>query len=504
MNNRIYLLFAIIFVACSSSYIAFAQDESDALRYSTISSQGTARSMGFGNALGSIGGDFSGLSVNPAGIGIYRKSELTFTPSLKLNSTSSDYMNQSTDDNNTRFTVNNLGAVFTNTAKGKRYKKSDWKSISFGVGINRIADFNRNYSYQGTNNTSSISLTYELDALNYPADINNTVTLAGLGYESFLLDTSAALGGYETVVPFTSGIRQTNSVEERGGITDISFTIGGNYKEKLMLGATLGIPSLRYRKTMTFEEFDESGNNNNDFDFLTHGETTDTRGTGVNLKLGAIYKLSPEFRIGAAFHTPTYFSLTDVKNRYVISNTENFKQSLGYFDGPITRVDGPTNEYQYSMTTPWRGVISAAAIIAKRGFITVDYEYVNYKSARLHLDDLDANYETSVNNGIKNMYKGASNLRIGGEVNLDLLMLRLGFGYYGNPYQNSSMNAERMDVSAGIGFNFDNWRVDIGYVRSMYTQDESPYFVGYSNIESPTASINNALNNIALTFAFKF
>lgn len=504
MNNRIYLLFATIFLACSTSYIAFAQDEADALRFSSISPQGTARSIGFGNALGSIGGDFSSVSVNPAGLGIYRTSEFTFTPSLKINSTSSDYLGQTMDDNNTRFTINNLGLVMTSTAKGKNYKKSDWKSVSFGLGINRIADFNRNYTYQGMNNTSSATLVFELDAINYPQDVSNTATFAGLGYQSFLLDTNSALGGYETVVPFTSGIDQRRSVEERGGITEIALALGGNYQEKLMLGATLGIPSLRYKKKTTYSEYDNSGNNNNDFDNFTYTETLDTRGNGVNLKLGAIYKFNEVFRAGASFHTPTYFSLTDIQNRNIVSNTENFKQSLGYTDGPVTRIDAPTNEYEYSMTTPWRGVISAAAIIAKKGFITVDYEFVNYKSARLHFDDIDAGYETSVNDGIKGMYKGASNIRIGGEVNLDLLMVRLGFGYYGSPYQNTTMNAERMDVSAGIGFNFDDWRMDIGYIRSMYTQDEMPYTVGYSNIIAPTANINNSLNNVALTFAFKF
>lgn len=504
MKNRIYLLFATVFLGCSTGYIAYAQDESDALRYSYLSPQGTARSIGFGNALGSIGGDFSSLSVNPAGIGIYRSSEITFTPSMKTNGTSSDYLNQTTDDNNSRFTINNIGAVFTSTARGKQYKKSDWKSISFGVGFNRIADFNRNYSYQGTNNTSSASLVFELDAINYPGDINNTATFAGLGYQSFLLDTSSALGGYATLVPFESGIDQRRTVQERGGITDIAIAVGGNYQEKLMLGATLGIPSLHYKRTSTIQEFDNSGNNNNNFDNFTYGETLDTRGTGVNLKLGFIYKFNEAFRAGAAFHTPTRYSLTDVQNRYVISNTEGYKLSQGYNDGPVTRVDAPTNEYQYNMTTPWRGVVSAAAIIAKKGFITVDYEFVNYKSARLHFEDIDADYETSVNTGIKNMYRGASNLRIGGEMRLDMLMVRLGFGYYGSPYQKSYANAERMDVSAGLGFNFDDWRMDIGYIRSMYTQQEMPYTVGYSNITAPTASINNSLNNVALTFAFKF
>ena len=46
-----------------------AQDAVGAFTLSNLTTYGTARSIGFGGALGSIGGDFSCLSVNPAGIG---------------------------------------------------------------------------------------------------------------------------------------------------------------------------------------------------------------------------------------------------------------------------------------------------------------------------------------------------------------------------------------------------------------------------------------------------
>ena len=69
--KHILLIAGIIF-----SVSIFAQDEVDILRYSQYQIGGTARSIGYGGAVGSLGADFSALTVNPAGIGLYRKSEM--------------------------------------------------------------------------------------------------------------------------------------------------------------------------------------------------------------------------------------------------------------------------------------------------------------------------------------------------------------------------------------------------------------------------------------------
>lgn len=501
-----------------TTWYAAAQTEADALRFSMLSPQGTARSMGFGGALGSIGGDFSSLSVNPAGIGVYRSSEFTVTPSLKLNSTNSTYISAAgvpstaMQDNNTRFNFNNIGVVFTNAAKGKRYKNSDWKSTSFGIGITRVADFSSNHVYSGYNDSSSASEVFSIDAINYPSDSLNNATLAGLGYMSYLIDGDGN-GGFYTLPNWTTGLNQQRSVEQKGGISDINFSFGGNYKEKLLLGATISIPTLRYLSTINVREEDASGNPDNGFDYFEYQESLKTTGTGINLKLGFLYNITPYLRAGASVHTPTYFGLTDIQNRYVVSNTEGFKASLGDNTGPNTRVDAPENEYQYSLITPWRGVISAAGIIGKYGFITVDYEYVGYNSARFSFEDVDAIYEKEINNSIKNMYKGASNLRIGGEARIDILMLRVGFGYYGNPYRNATMGSERMAYSAGIGFRFDNIALDLGFTHTATEAQEQPYALNYPdgyiqapylNPTAPSATIKQSFNNVALTFGVRF
>lgn len=506
MIKRILLFTTVLMGGTLVTWHASAQDESDALRYSNLAPQGTARSMGFGGALGAIGGDFTSLSINPAGIGVYRSSELTFTPSLKLNGTSSTYTGAAMDDNATRFNINNLGVVFTSAATGRRYKNSKWKAASFGIGINRVADFTSNHIYSGYNNTSSASEVFLADAIAYPDSYTDNATFAGLGYNSYLLDYPNDTIGYVKIPNFNTGLNQSRKVEQRGGITDVNISFGGNYEEKLMLGATIGIPSLRYLRDITLREEDASGDPNNDFDYFEYKESLKTTGTGINLKLGMIYNFTNNFRAGAAIHTPTFFALNDVYSRSIVSNTEGFKAYLGEDPNPVTRVDAPVNEYSYSLITPWRGVISAAGIIGKHGFISFDYEFVDYSSARYSFEDIDSYYESEVNNGIKTMYKGASNIRIGGEARFDILMVRLGFGYYGNPYKNANMGSERLTYSAGLGLRFDNMFLDLGYSYATSSYQEQPYAIVYPNevIDVPSATVNNSFSNVAMTVGFKF
>lgn len=91
---------------------AFAQNENDALRYSMQQNFGTtARSLSMGGAFGALGADFSSLSINPAGIAVYRRSEFTFSPVLQFRDNSASYLGTLTTDNRANIGIGNLGFV---------------------------------------------------------------------------------------------------------------------------------------------------------------------------------------------------------------------------------------------------------------------------------------------------------------------------------------------------------------------------------------------------------
>jgi len=512
------LRFLLIPALSLGAFAASAQDVTEAYNLSNLTVQGTARSMGFGNALGSVGGDFGSVSVNPAGLGIYRMSEFTFTPSLRINSASSSYLGSTTADNNTHFNINNFGMVFTNAPKGKRYEKRNWKAVSFAFGMNRVADFNRNYTYKGTNYSSSATQTFEADANQYPDDpySNVPLTVPGyLGYRSFLINYNSAAGQFTSAVPFQGGVNQIKTAKQNGHIDEYAFSLGGNYKEKLMLGATLGIPSVSYHLLYTYSESLAQGNtmaNPSSFAYFNYNQSFDITGGGINLKLGAIYKITDNIRIGGSFHSPTVYSLTDVYTPYV-------RSVAGGYDNVISTTNGGTitNQFNYSFTTPWRGILSGTYIFKGIGFITADYEYVGYNSMRYiyPVDDGFGNsyqsQESAINQSIQDTYKGTSNFRVGAEALITkFFMARAGFGYYGNAYKNGINDAQRMDISGGLGFRSQYFFADIALVHSMYKSQFQPYSIDYAFVHSsgpaaaPVANTDFNINNIALTVGVKF
>ena len=502
MKQR-FIMIAATGMLATGALLVKAQDQSDALRFSLLQPQGTARSIGFGNALGSVGGDFTTLSVNPAGIGIYRKSEVMFTPSMMFNNVDASYLGNKQSNSGQHFSISNFGAVFTSAARGRNYDRSSWKSFSFGIGMNRMADFTRDYTYQGNNSTSSGSWVFEDDANRYPYDIdrNGSNTPGYMGYQAYLLDTGTINGrsGYVSVINPTAAnpVNQRMNVKERGGISEFLMSWGGNYEDKLLLGATIGVPYVRYLRETTYQERDLSGNTNNDFDNYTYTDNLRTTGVGINAKLGFIYKPIDYFRIGGAIHTPSLIGLHDRQERGLTANTENF--------GGIRNVSVPDNTYDYSLTTPWRAIASVTAMFGRYGFFTVDYEYVDYSSSRYNFRNADGDYESFINEQIRNSYRGASNIRAGIELKFDFLSLRGGFGYYGNPYKESVYkDGERYDFSGGLGFRMKHSFIDLGFVHHQYKNLETPYTVPYSGIMQPTAQLRTNQTNAVMTFGWKF
>ena len=474
--------------------------------------------MGFGNALGSVGGDISALSVNPAGLGIYRSSELTFTPSLRINSASSDYTGINTIDNNTHFNINSFGLVFTDAPKGKRYERRNWKTVSFAVGMSRLADFNRQYTYTGKNTASSASQAFESAANQDPGNALSTTpnsSLGYIGYNSYLLNQDPITGQFYSIVPFNGGVAQMKSVQESGHIDEYTISLGGNYKEKLMLGITIGIPGLKYHRYYSYQEKLADGNTaNNPYGFTSfnYNQSLDITGTGVNAKIGAIYKISNAFRIGASFHSPTYYAISDFSSPGILTVHNDSAVELTGSNGYL-----PENQFDYTLTTPWKAVVSATFILKKIGFITADYEYVDYRSMHYRYPLGFEAEQTDMNQAIKKTYQGVSNFRLGAEGRITkIFMVRIGAGYYGNAFTNYgeantlSYTTQRIDVSGGLGFHFKHFFTDLGVVHSMYQGIQHPYGIDYnyvvtgSQVALPQATINYAINNVALTLGVKF
>ncbi len=157
MKKSIYILIALLGVNLGLS----AQNEVDALRYGQFNSVGTARYTAMGGALGAMGADLSVMSNNPAGLGVYRSSQLVFSFGQFNNNAQSNFIGNSSTINEFSLKPTVLGFVVADVA----VSNSDWKFINVGFSYNQLQNFNSRFSVRGTNTESSL-LDYEVQKLN--------------------------------------------------------------------------------------------------------------------------------------------------------------------------------------------------------------------------------------------------------------------------------------------------------------------------------------------------
>lgn len=467
---------------------AMAQSEVDALRYSRLNPSGTARFTAMGGAFGALGADFTSLSFNPAGIGLYKSSEISISPSFYIGKTEATYNGRFRDDSRYNFNLGSVGIVMT-TSPVTRGNQSLWKNVQFGFGINRLANFNNRIMIEGFNNSSSFLTPYLDNAYGVdPRDLGQYNTK--LAYDADLLflrdNIDSASWNYQSDLP-NGGVNQRKSIETKGSLNEMVFTLGANYGDKLYLGATIGVPYIRYTETSTYTETDTEGNS----DYLnsfTRTDNLETSGTGINFKFGLIYRATDWLRLGGAIHTPTFYTgMTDNWEATIKSNFDN---------GRTLTARSPEGFYEYELTTPMRAIGSIGIIVGKSGVISADYEYVDYGTARLRAPDYDFNNE---NETIRNAYLTAGNLRLGTEWRYGALNFRGGYSLSANPYKNGT-NSANSSYSLGLGIRDKNFFIDMAWV---YSQQDDEYYLYSSDYVNPAMTkLDN--NMFLMTIGVKY
>ncbi len=461
--------------------LVLAQNEVDALRYSQmILGGGTARAAAMAGSFGALGGDFSSLSTNPAGIAIYRRGELSFTPSFFNQQTTSNYGGNVLDDNKSNFNFGNAGIIFAHYDENA---KNAWKGLAFGFGYNRLNNFNNRISMEGKNNKNSLADIYLADAQANSGAYDQFGTQ--LAWDTYLLDTLSGGTLYHQLPMY--GETQSKSVTTSGSSGETIFSLGGNYSDKLYIGTTVGVPHITYTEESTYSERADTALNG--FQSFALNQKLTTTGAGVNFKFGMIYKPTDWIRVGGAIHSPSYFDMHDEWNTSMNTTFTNKTYSE----------DSPNGSFNYSLTTPVRAIGSMGFVINKIGLVNVEYEYVDYSTARLSSTSTDYNF-LKQNTAIRNKYTAADNFRVGTEWRLAPLSIRAGVAYYGSPFKEGVNDGSRMSYTAGIGFRDGNYFMDFAYVYT--TTSEKYYFYDPANT---TASMNKSnSSSILMTLGFKF
>jgi hypothetical protein len=325
-----------------------------------------------------------------------------------------------------------------------------------------------------------------------PGQINNDYPFdIALAYNADLIyyDTSAHM--YRNDAP-NGGVYQQKSIKTIGSVNEFEFSFGANVNDKVYFGATIGIPYLRYYESSVYQET-KTNDSIPYFNSLSFEQVLETHGTGINLKVGVIYRPANWVRIGAAIHTPTYYAN--------MRDSWSSNMYAAFEDGSWNNTQfSPDGKYNYMMTTPFRAIGSLAFIIGPYGLISAEYEYVNYNQARFYDQSQDNTIYSDVNSSIKDSYRSPVNLRIGTEWRIWDFRLRGGFGYYGSPYKNGINDGERLLASGGFGYRGKHLFADLTYV---WTRTKDQYYLYDPTLVNPSSNTLSS-SSVVMTWGVRF
>lgn len=466
-----------------------AQDAEDALRYAQTSFGGTAMSVGMGGATGAVGGDLSNITNNPAGIGLYRQSEFSFSPSINYLSTSSTYYGSIREDANTRFNFGNLGFAF-HSPTYNRLKTEGWMSSTFAFGYNRINGLNRQALMQGINTNSSIIDAFVANANGKAPGFFDGNTQAA--YDAFFFDPIAQGSNtyYNARGPQYAGQQQIISLESRGAIREYNVSYAGNYSNRLYIGAAFGYRRAVYDETIKITERDIQDTIPL-FQSLEYNTLKDVKGNALNFRLGAIYRVNDWIRLGAAYHFAHAFRFKETFSADAKSQFSDIGTREGF--SPIGRAE-------YRLRTPSKIVASAVFVLGKKGLISVDYEHIDYTKTRFRVTD---DYYDGVNQNMLQLFTTSGNIRVGGEMRFDDMYARAGFAHLGNPFNSvTQLNGSLNTITLGGGYRNDEFFLDVALV---FANSKSSYFPYSSNLAPvEPAELKISRTNFVATLGFRF
>lgn len=494
---------SIVAIALFIPLLAGAQNLTDAIRFSQMYYGNTARSMSMGGAFTSLGGDFSSLSINPAGAGVYRKTELTFTPSIYVNAVSTDYQGLKADGDRAHMILDNFGYVANiNTGNDRGLA-----GVSFFLGYNRLNNFNQDmYS----NGRTGVNQTMANHAFAMASDFGTGSYWDNMGYNTYLLnEDDQGLFIPADLQPVQAD--QRYSRYNSGSSGEWTFGTGFNISHKFYFGGSVNYMRHRFESLSSYREY--NFDNTRLLNYSDYTRELSQYGDGINLKAGFILRPLDWIRIGGSIHSPTWYW---VGEDYADRLTANYKEAVdGYSTWEATLIDdqGAPIDYaknEYKFSTPMRVNAGLGFIIGKLGLVSFDYEYIDYSNVKFRNWGMNNDF-TLQNQDIKDFFQSTHNYRAGLEVNLGKIALRGGFAYYDTPYKTNfieqggySYLSNTMAYSGGIGYHSGHFFMDLGY--QLLTNEETSYFypdAEYTGTIEPAKSMINQ-HRVAMTFGFRF
>lgn len=465
---------------------------------------GTARFIGVAGNFTAVGPDAGNIGLNPASSGMMRSSFINFSLGSDYNSQDISYLDNTTSDARFGMHLSSLTAAF----KLKKVKKD----ITFAIGYNRHSTLQFNRSYAGVNANNSIVDLYaeeanrfldlgpdgigSVDGNGFPTEVTPETFSSWAGW---LTNWDTLTGTY--VSPIGDAVSQNYSQELRGSKSEIAFSLGGaTDNKKLFLGATIGIPIIRYQSDIRYTETDDAEVNPL-FSSLSENRFYQVNGAGINLKLGVIGRPTNWLRIGAAIHSPSAMKLDE---NWTHRLTTSVSDSLTTQNN-CQPCDEYSGSFEYRLRMPWRANAGLAFFFKKYGFLSLQYDVVDYNTLKYDMGRDNQVTEGEVNSIISAKYGLSHRLGAGIEGAFDKFRVRIGYAYQTSPFREDiavdDYDQTSQTFSGGLGIVLDKWAFDLGYSRTQLNQYSE--FYQLTNEVSPGALEKTVLNNAVLSIAYK-
>ncbi|MBK5213073.1 MAG: transporter [Flavobacteriaceae bacterium] len=508
--KRIPLFIILVFIAANSQ----AQNTTDGLRYSTSENIGTARFTALSGAMGALGGDFSAVSVNPAGGAVFLKSGLLLSASLHDVENKANYFNHTEKSISDDVALNQLGAVFV---MNNSNVDASFKKFTIGVNFDTTKNFNNEMYIAGRGNTSignffleqaqgiplnllqlqsgeSISSLYQ-----YLGESEGDVAQnAFLGYQAYLFDpvdpNDPSNTSYNSNIA-NGSFNQEYSYLSQGYNSKFSINLATQVTDNYFFGININTHSISFdQSSFLLETNSNPGSKVNRIGFENN---LSVNGAGISAQIGVIAKIASDFRLGLSLDSPTWYQISEETTQSLGSRRVFEGQTINEFINP-----GVINIYDdYTLRTPAKVTASTAYIFGQDGLISFDYSYKDYSSVDFsYTNDANDPFFNGLNNTIENTLKGASSLKAGAEYRLNQLSFRGGFHYEESPYKDTTVVGDLIGFSLGAGYNFGHYNFDLAYSRSEQERNQQLYSVGLTD----TAKINSVYSNFVLSLGFNF
>lgn len=538
MKNRYFLFATALMIAMSAN----AQETYENAKLVGEDLNGTARYVGMGGAMEALGADISTIGTNPAGLGLFRHSNLSVSGGLLMQSNGKEF----TNGNKTNASFDQIGGVYStrtgaksflnfgfNYHKGKNFdyilnaanslngssqnKQSFIKGLlgdegKGGFFIDRDPKTNANVGYSDLNKKSNAYTFSQIDYL----------------YWNTLIPTNNPTKPYD----YDGGNDYTFNRAHNGYIGNYDFSISGNLNDRVYLGVTFGIKDVHYNAYSEYSENLVSG---------ARASVADNRsitGSGFDVTAGVIVRPieSSPFRIGAYVKTPTWYDLTT-------SNTTSLIDYRNY--GAANNSKYVNNSYDFKIWTPWKFGFSLGHTIGSSLALGATYEYEDYSRINTRINDggyidywTGSYYDSSIadtqmNNHTREVLKAVSTLKLGIEYKPTTnLALRAGYNYVSPMYFSGGQKdpglsslgtsyASATDYTdwkatnrftLGVGYQIDKFNIDLAYQYSSQAGDFYPFSnVKNININSTTynniaigTKVKNDKSQLLLTLGYRF